>query len=126
VGGNFQRADLGSWYDPGNPFTFARGHIFNALQFEDDPRSLIENAVGGSGDDIFWGNTAANIFWGNEGADTFYDSAGSDTYHGGGGLDLLSFDDDYSFFSSSAMRSISFTTQSRPLPSTGRATASVS
>jgi serralysin len=38
---NGQRANLGD----GN---YARGNVFNALQFNGDPRSLIENAIGGS------------------------------------------------------------------------------
>ncbi|MDH3668803.1 MAG: Ig-like domain-containing protein [Paracoccaceae bacterium] len=80
--GIFQRAYLGS----GN---FARGHIANALQYEGDSRSLIENAKGGSGDDWFRGNDADNTFWGAGGNDTFYDSAGSDTYHGDAGFDTL-------------------------------------
>ncbi len=29
---------------------YARGNVFNALQFEGDSRSLIENAIGGSGE----------------------------------------------------------------------------
>ena len=37
----------------------ARGNIFNALQYEGDRRSLIENARGGSGNDQIVGNAAA-------------------------------------------------------------------
>ena len=36
----------------------ARGNVFNALQFQGDTRSLIENAVGGSGNDHLVGNSA--------------------------------------------------------------------
>ncbi len=43
-----QRANLGD----GNT---APGNIFNALQFNGDARSLIENANGGSGDDRITG-----------------------------------------------------------------------
>ncbi|MDY6783634.1 MAG: M10 family metallopeptidase, partial [Cyanobacteriota bacterium] len=57
IGGNFQRSYLGG----GN---YARGHVFNALQYNDDTRSLIENARGGSGDDIIRGNDADNYLYG--------------------------------------------------------------
>ena len=99
TGGNFQRADLGSSYDPGNPFTYARGHIFNALQYEGDTRSLIENAIGGSGNDSFFGNVGDNVFVGNGGNDTFYASGGSDTYFGDAGIDSVIYDDLFSSFS---------------------------
>ena len=39
---------------------YARGNVFNALQYNGDPRSLIEMAIGGSGDDRIVGNAAAN------------------------------------------------------------------
>jgi len=89
--GNFQRANLGAWVDPGNPFTYARGHVYNALLFEEDLRSLIENANGGSGDDVFYGNQADNTFVGNGGNDTFHDSIGADIYIGGAGNDAVNF-----------------------------------
>jgi serralysin len=50
---------------------FARGNIANALLYNDDPRSLIENAIGGSGADTFVANAAANRLTGNGGADFF-------------------------------------------------------
>jgi hypothetical protein len=54
--------------------------------------TVIEDAIGGSGDDIFFGNPADNIFWGNGGNDVFADSDGNDIYHGGDGtLDLVVF-----------------------------------
>ena len=53
----------------------ARGNIANALQFEGDPRSLIENAVGGSGNDLIIANQAPNRLSGGGGADTFVWSA---------------------------------------------------
>ncbi len=49
----------------------ARGNIANALQYQDDPRSLIENAVGGSAGDTLIANEARNVLTGNGGADTF-------------------------------------------------------
>jgi serralysin len=50
---------------------FARGNVANALLFNDDTRSLIENAIGGSGSDTLIANQAANVLTGNAGADTF-------------------------------------------------------
>jgi len=49
---------------------FARGNIFNALQYEGDARSLIENAIGGIGDDSFVGNAADNVLDGDAGNDS--------------------------------------------------------
>ncbi|CTQ53595.1 Serralysin C precursor [Roseibium album] len=98
VGGNFQRAMLDFGY-ANNPVTYARGHLFNALQFGSDVRSLIENAVGGSGDDSFVGNAADNTFHGGAGNDSFYASAGLDTYYGDSGSDSLFYDTLFSSFS---------------------------
>ena len=50
---------------------FARGNIANALLYEGNTASLIENAIGGSGDDTLIANQAANQLTGNGGADTF-------------------------------------------------------
>lgn len=55
----------------------ANGNIYNALQFEGDARSLIENAVGGSGKDTFRGNAADNTYTGNGSGDTFFFRTGS-------------------------------------------------
>ena len=49
-----QCADLGGGPNGG----LARGNIFNALQYRHDPRSLIENAIGGQGNDSIAGNSA--------------------------------------------------------------------
>ena len=57
---------------------FARGHVFNALQFEGDSRSLIENANGGSGNDRIQGNSAANNLNGGLGQDTLRGERGDD------------------------------------------------
>ena len=42
----------------------ARGNVANAYLYNDDPRSLIENAIGGSGNDILIGNQANNVLTG--------------------------------------------------------------
>lgn len=48
----------------------APGNIAMSLLYNNDTRSLIENVKGGSGNDIFVGNTANNILDGGAGSDT--------------------------------------------------------
>ena len=50
---------------------FARGNIANALLFQGDTRSLIENAIGGAGSDDIVANQAINRLTGNGGEDEF-------------------------------------------------------
>lgn len=59
---------------------FARGQVFNALQYRGDARSLIENAIGGAGNDSITGNSASNRLDGGGGADTLSGGLGDDTY----------------------------------------------
>lgn len=68
---------------------FARGNVFNALQYNGDARSLIENAAGGSGDDHISGNAARNVLTGNAGDDFLSGQAGNDRLVGGAGADTL-------------------------------------
>ena len=68
---------------------YAGGNVYNALQFNDDPHSLIENAVGGSGNDTILGNSANNVLSGNGGTDHLFGLEGSDTLAGGIGGDEL-------------------------------------
>lgn len=86
VGGDQQRAKLGIWSNES-----ARGHLFNALQYKNDKRSLIENARGGSGNDIIIGNIADNVLIGSGGHDTLIGGIGNDTLLGGGGIDTVSY-----------------------------------
>jgi serralysin len=67
----------------------AVGNIANALQFNGDPRSLIENAKGGAGHDTITGNVAANTLVGNGGNDKLYGGDGNDELAGGTGADVL-------------------------------------
>jgi serralysin len=87
--GNFQRANLGGGsggdLHPGH----ARAHVFNAIQFNYDPRSLIENAIGGSGNDILTGNVANNTLEGKRGNDTCNGGEGNDTINGMEGNDNI-------------------------------------
>ena len=55
---------------------YAAGNIYNAYLFNDDARSYIDNAIGGSGNDTIIGNAIANTLNGGN---------GNDTLTGGGG-----------------------------------------
>jgi hypothetical protein len=75
-----QLADLGDGHT-------ARGNIANALLFQGNTASLIENAIGGFGDDTIIGNQAVNRLEGNDGNDTLDGRLGGDTMIGGQGND---------------------------------------
>lgn len=70
----------------------AQGNVYNALLHDDDPRSLIENAVGGAGSDMIVGNDARNGLTGGAGNDWLDGRAGGDTMAGGSGDDAYSVD----------------------------------
>jgi serralysin len=70
---------------------FARANVFNALQFQGDARSLIENAIGGSGDDDLFGNAIANVLQGGGGNDYLLGRGGGDQLIGGAGVDRASY-----------------------------------
>lgn len=53
--------------------------------------TVIENAIGGSGNDTLIGNDANNTLTGNGGNDRFFASGGSDTFVGGSGSDTAIF-----------------------------------
>ncbi len=80
-----QRANLGD----GN---YARANVYNALQYGSDTRSLIENAIGGSGNDTITGNAANNVLSGGAGNDILIGGGGADTLDGGPGDDTFYFD----------------------------------
>lgn len=82
-----QLADLDQF--SADPARIARGNIFNALLYNGDLRSLIENATGGSGNDSILGNQAANVLTGNDGNDTLDGGVGNDSLYGGNGNDSL-------------------------------------
>jgi serralysin len=78
----------------------AEGNIANALQHNGDVRSLIENAIGGSGHDTIIGNAAANLLrggsgndrlFGMDGNDRFFSEVGSDHMDGGSGFDYVDY-----------------------------------
>jgi len=51
--------------------------------------TVIENAIGGSGNDTITGNAANNVQSGGLGNDTLSGGLGNDTLNGGGGVDVL-------------------------------------
>lgn len=64
----------------------APGSVANALLYQSDTRSLIENAIGGSGDDILRGNVGNNQLTGGDGNDQLWGGVGgNDTLSGGSG-----------------------------------------
>ena len=77
-----QRASLGDG-------RVADGNIANALLYQSNLGSLIENAVGGSGNDTIIGNQIGNRLFGQGGADILHGEAGNDWLQGGSGTDTL-------------------------------------
>ncbi len=82
-----QRAYLGGGPNGG----YASGNIYNALQYKGDSRSLIENAIGGAGNDTIFGNAAKNRLEGGAGADHLTGREGADILVGGSGNDVFHF-----------------------------------
>jgi serralysin len=74
--------------DPRTDVThLAHGCIANALAFKNEYRGYIENAWGGSGNDVLIGNELRNQLRGNGGNDTLNGGASNDTLVGGTGND---------------------------------------
>jgi len=82
-----QLADLGQ-SGGGDLHHAAVGNVANAELYQGDTRSLIENAIGGSGNDTIIGNDLANSLYGGAGNDTLDGGAGADIMHGGSGNDV--------------------------------------
>jgi serralysin len=77
-----QLADLGFGHT-------AIGNVSNSLLYQGLTDSLIENAIGGSGNDTITGNEIANVLDGGAGNDWIYGNAGNDTLIGGAGVNRL-------------------------------------
>ena len=58
---------------------YAQGNIANALLYRNNPASLIEDVIGGSGDDVIVGNNAANALTGGPGNDFLDGGIGTDS-----------------------------------------------
>jgi serralysin len=82
-----QKADLSA--ELSGTHHFARGSIANAFLFNNNARSLIENAVGSKGSDSITGNVASNSLNGIAGNDNIKGLGGNDVLIGGLGKDLL-------------------------------------
>ncbi|MFL6857654.1 MAG: M10 family metallopeptidase C-terminal domain-containing protein, partial [Allosphingosinicella sp.] len=66
----FDQAQLANNLAFQNLVNLAPGNIAMSLLYNNDSRSLIENAKGGAGNDIFVGNSANNVLDGGAGSDT--------------------------------------------------------
>jgi serralysin len=69
----------------------AAGNVANALLYNGDLRSLIENAIGGKASDVLIGNVANNLLDGGAGNDRLIGDAGNDTLQGGADSDTAVF-----------------------------------
>lgn len=67
----------------------AAGNIANAFLHNNDLRSLIEKAIGGSASDVIKGNAASNTLFGRAGHDQLYGRDGNDLLKGESGNDKL-------------------------------------
>jgi serralysin len=68
---------------------YAAGNIYNALMYQNDTASLIENAIGGSGADTINGNAVNNDLAGGGGNDKIYGLVGNDVLQGGSGINYM-------------------------------------
>lgn len=59
---------------------YANGNVYNAYLFNNDARSYIENAIGGTGNDTLIGNAIGNRLEGRRGDDRLTGGAGDDIY----------------------------------------------
>ncbi|GLR85430.1 M10 family metallopeptidase C-terminal domain-containing protein [Bradyrhizobium iriomotense] len=66
---------------------YAAGNVYNAYLYNNDARSYIDNAIGGTGNDTLIGNAIANTLNGGSGNDTITGGGGNDTIIGGAGTD---------------------------------------
>ncbi len=120
-----QLAQLGP--DPAsNAFQTARGNVFNALLYEKDERSLIENAIGGSGNDTITGNIAGNKLTGGGGDDRLDGKEGDDTLTGGAGADVLQGWDgiDFAAYTATAGENVTITPFGNPTAGSWRVAGS--
>lgn len=85
-----QRANALAYIDGVSPMS---SNIGNALLYQGNTASLIENAIGGSGNDRIVGNQANNRLEGGAGDDMLAGGKGSDLLIGGAGNDVADFAD---------------------------------
>jgi serralysin len=68
---------------------YASGSVYNALLYNKNTASMIENATTGSGNDQVYGNTIANALDAGAGNDKLFGLEGNDTLTGGSGNDTI-------------------------------------
>ena len=88
-------APVALYLEPGNwGFIGAKSNLITAPgQITVNFGSVIENLIGGSGNDHLYGNAANNKIMGGAGDDTIDGGAGSDVFIGGPGSDTASYED---------------------------------
>lgn len=79
--------------DSSDPSNLASGNIYNALLHDGNTASLIENAIGGSGNDTIRGNQGENRLSGSAGDDKLLGGDAHDVLIGGKGADTFVFAD---------------------------------
>ena len=89
TGNTSQRAHLNAEEPGATAPIYASASVYTALLHNDDERSLVENALGGRGDDNIIGNQASNRLEGGRGADRLVGLQGKDKLLGAQGEDLL-------------------------------------
>ncbi|MEV8468180.1 M10 family metallopeptidase [Fluviibacterium sp. DFM31] len=85
VGGLSQRAQLVGGSAP----IYAARHVYMSLLHQGDTRSLIENATGGSANDLMIGNQLDNVLRGRGGNDFLTGGLGADTLDLGNGANTV-------------------------------------
>lgn len=87
AGSTFSKEQLAALADGST----AANNVVNQVNYLFETRtSIIENAIGGSGNDSLTGNDFDNRLVGNDGRDSLLGAAGGDTLEGGRGRDLIS------------------------------------
>lgn len=98
TGDDAQRAHLNADEPEATSEIFASASIYTALLHEGDERALVENALGGRGDDVIIGNQGRNRLEGGrgedkligmQGKDVLLGAQGEDTLNGGGARDIM-------------------------------------
>ena len=86
----FSTSELAS-LDTSNSAVRAKGNVFNANLYNGNTASLIDNVIGGSGNDRLTGNSINNVLDGSGGNDTLTGGSGADTfvYKDGHGQDTI-------------------------------------
>ena len=107
-----QLADL-DWRTS-DPSRMARGNVYNSALFNGDLRSVIENAIGGSGGDTLVANDFGCTLTGGGGDDFLTGGAGVDRLVGGTGVDTLSGDGGVDTFVFASWRQLGAGRPARP------------